>query len=83
MIPLAWFLIAWLILLVIFVFMTLLTVAMTVRYGLSCVSTYVATGLFLLVILVVLFLTGSYLLGIDWSQNFTFFSSNPSSLFPN
>lgn len=81
MIPLAWFLGAWLILLVIFGLMTLLTIAMTLRYGLSCFTTYVALGLFIGVIAVVLFLTGAYLLSVDWSQSFSFFSDS-STLFP-
>ena len=80
MIPLTWFLAGWAVLLVIFAFATFLTVAMTIRYGLSCFSTYIATTLFLGVIAFVLFASGGYLLTVDWSQGFSLYS--PSSFFP-
>lgn len=67
-IPLLWFLFAWLFLIAIFAFMAFLTMAMTVRFGLSCAATYVYTGLFALVSGGVLVGMSGYLLGVDWSQ---------------
>lgn len=68
MIPLIWFLFAWLFLMVVFAIGTFLTVMMVVRNGLSTATTYLSTAFFLLVIAVTLIVTGFYLLRVDWSQ---------------
>ncbi len=69
MIPLGYFLIAWLVLVAIFALMTFVTVIMNVRYGLSGFLTYLSTAFFLGVVCVVLFAVGGYLLSIDWAQD--------------
>ncbi|MCK9361284.1 hypothetical protein M0Q28_03570 [Patescibacteria group bacterium] len=68
MIPLGYFLIAWLVLVAIFALMAFVTVIMNVRYGLSGLMTYVSTAIFLIVVCAVLFATGGYLATVDWSQ---------------
>lgn len=68
MIPLGYFLVAWLILIAIFALLTFVTVIMNVRYGLSSLMTYVSTAIFLGVICVVLFAVGGYFATVDWSQ---------------
>lgn len=67
-IPLIWFLFTWFALIAIFAFMAFLTVAMTLRFGLSCAATYVYTGLFVLVSAGVLLTMYSYIVTVDWSQ---------------
>ncbi|MCC6564009.1 hypothetical protein IT087_03895 [Candidatus Uhrbacteria bacterium] len=68
MIPLGYFLIAWLVLVAIFALMAFVTVIMNVRYGLSGLMTYVSTAIFLIVVCAVLFMVGGYLATVDWSQ---------------
>lgn len=68
MIPLSYFLVAWLVLVALFALMTFITVIMNVRYGLSGLMTYVSTGVFLAVICAVLLGVGGYFATIDWSQ---------------
>lgn len=70
MIPLIWFLLAWLVLVGLFAFATLITVIMHLRFGLSGTWTFVSTGIFLLVALGVLLASGGYLFTVDWSQSF-------------
>lgn len=74
MIPLGYFLVAWLVLVGIFAVMALITVLMNVRFGLSGIVTYAMTALFLGVVCVVLLATGGYFLSVDWSQDVTFVS---------
>lgn len=69
MIPLIWFLLGWFVLLAIFAFSALLTVMMSLRYGLSGLMTYFSTVLFLGVTTLAIVATGSYLLGVDWSRS--------------
>lgn len=76
-IPLLWFLFAWLFLIAIFAFMAFLTIAMTLKFGLSCAATYVYTGLFTLVAAVVLVGMSGYILQVDWSQLVDLLSSAP------
>lgn len=67
-IPLLWFLYAWLGLVGIFGLMAFLTVAMTLRFGLSCAATYVYTGLFAVVSAGVIIVMCNYFLTVDWTQ---------------
>ena len=76
-IPLLWFLFVWLGLVGIFGLMSFLTVAMTLRFGVSCAATYVYTGLFVLVSATVLFLTAGYLATVDWSLPVVLFGPSP------
>lgn len=76
MIPLVYFVIAWLALIAIFALMTFITVLMNVRYGLSGMLTYLSTALFLTVICGVLLGVGSYLITIDWTQDINIIPSS-------
>ncbi len=68
MIPLIWFLFAWLLLMALFAIGTFLTVMMVLRNGISTVTTYLSTALFLTVVAFTLIVTGMYLIRVDWSQ---------------
>ncbi len=80
MIPLVYFVIAWLALVAVFALMTLVTVLMNVRYGLSGLMTYLSTALFLVVICGVLLGVGSYLITVDWSQDVNIIPSSTNVL---
>lgn len=69
MIPLIWFLFAWLMAIAVFLLLTLLTLGIFLRFGLSSFTTYASSAIFLLGIIGVLVFTGSYLLTVDWSQS--------------
>lgn len=69
MIPLIYFLFAWLVLVAIFAVLALITVLMNVRFGLSGFVTYAMTAVFLGVVCLVLLSTGGYFLTVDWSQD--------------
>lgn len=69
MIPFVYFLIAWLVLVVIFAFLAFITVIMELRYAMQSLATYVITALFLGVTFLILLSMGSYLITVDWSQN--------------
>jgi hypothetical protein len=72
MIPLGYFLIAWLVLVAIFALLAFVTVIMNVRYGLSGLMTYLSTACFLIVVCVTLFVVGGFLVTVDWSQDVNF-----------
>ncbi|MBP9762067.1 hypothetical protein KBD34_00430 [Patescibacteria group bacterium] len=74
MFPLAWIFFAWIALVAVFGFMSLLTLATTVRYGLACSSTYVAAGVFALGSFGVIALTVGYAASIDLTQSFDLIS---------
>ena len=82
MIPLVYFLFAWLVLVLLFAIGALITVIMALRYGLSGPITTISTGLFLLVVIVVLVAMAGYLLGVDWSQNVYLFNSVQVNILP-
>jgi hypothetical protein len=69
MIPLVYFLIAWLLFIAVFVIMSFITVLMNLRYGLSGATTYVTTSLFIGVSLLVLLGIGGFFFTIDWSTS--------------
>jgi len=75
MIPLIWFLFAWLILMAVFALGTFLTVSVLLRYGVETTTTYISAAIFLGVIAFVFILTGSYLATVDWSQQINLFGS--------
>ncbi|MEK7473295.1 MAG: hypothetical protein AAB668_01000 [Patescibacteria group bacterium] len=68
MIPLVYFLIAWLVFIAIFGLMSFITVLMNLRYGLSGPVTYLTTAVFIGVSCVVLLGVGGFLLTVDWSE---------------
>ncbi len=75
MFPLLWIFFAWIILVGIFCLASLITLATTLRYGLSCSWTYVVAGAFLTVSVGVIVLTLGYAASIDLRQGFAVFSS--------
>lgn len=68
MIPLGYFLIAWLLLLVIYAVLVLLTIIQMLRHGLPSPFTYVSTFLFVAVIAAVVLGSGMYFLDVDWDK---------------
>ncbi len=68
MVPLVYFLIAWLVFIAIFGLMSFITVIMNLRFGLSGGFTYVITGVFVGVSCLILLAAGGYLLTVDWTQ---------------
>lgn len=69
MIPLSYFLIAWVILLAIFGMMTLLTLLQMLKHGLPSPMTYASTFLFLIVTAGVVVGSAMYFAGVDWSSS--------------
>lgn len=76
MIPLVYFLFAWLVLVALFAAVALITVIMALRYGLSGLLTTLSTAIFLFVTCAVLMGMGAYLLGMDWEQDVRLFNSS-------
>ncbi len=75
MIPLVWFLAAWLFGVLFIAIVALLTTSLALRFGLSGSGTLVLCGVFLAGLALILLASGSYLLGVDWSQTLSFGSS--------
>lgn len=69
MIPLVYFLIAWLVFIAIFVLMSFITVIMNMRYGLSGSVTVMTTAIFIGVSCAILLGVGIFLLNVDWSTS--------------
>lgn len=69
MIPFSWLLLGWLVMLGLFGLLALITLFTHVRYGVANMTTYLSTLLFLGVATIALFLTGTYLAQVDWSQS--------------
>ena len=82
MFPLSYFLVAWVILLAIFGFMTLLTLIQVLRHGLPSVYTYVFTFSFLLITAGVVIWTSLYFTRVDWSTEVSLVPSSFGSFFP-
>lgn len=74
MIPLAWIFFAWVVLVGVFGFASLLTLATTLRYGLSCSWTYLTAGLFIAVSVAVILITIGFATSVDLKQAFDPFS---------
>lgn len=68
MISLSIFLLVWIILLLIYGVMVLLTLLQVLRHGLPTSMTYATTFVFLLVSIGVIVWTSLYLTGVDWSE---------------
>jgi hypothetical protein len=83
MIPLPVFLIAWLILLGIYVMLSLISMMQMVRFGIASTMTYFSTAIFLIVAVLMIGGTGLYLATVDWSLGLdlgSVFQSSPLSL---
>ena len=73
MISLSWFLIAWLVAMGVFGILTIITVALNLRYAPTGFVTYASTTIFLGVIAIIFFLlVMPYLPTVDWSQTMAF-----------
>jgi hypothetical protein len=67
-IPLSFFLIAWLVLVGLFLLASAISLMMYLRFGLAGSMTFLSALLFVGVTAVVLFMTSGYLISVDWSQ---------------
>lgn len=67
MIPLPIFLVVWLILLLAFSVMALVSVVQMLRFGIAGTMAYISTAGFLILSFFVIAGTGLYLLNVDWS----------------
>lgn len=70
MIPLMWVFVAWIALVSVFAILSLITLATTLRYGLSCSSTYLIAGVFVAVAVGAVLMTLGYAASLDLTQNF-------------
>lgn len=68
MVPLILFLAVWAIVVLGFALLALITSAMSIRFGISGFMTVATNTAFVVVALLVLLVTGWYLIGVDWSQ---------------
>ncbi|MEK7655706.1 MAG: hypothetical protein AAB386_03440 [Patescibacteria group bacterium] len=67
MIPLSIFLLAWLILLLIWMFFAIISSTQMLRFAVSGPMAYYATGFFMMISVIILAATIFYLLTADWS----------------
>lgn len=82
MIPLSYFLIAWVILLAIFGVMMLLTLVQMLRHGLPSPWTYITTFIFLIVTAGVVIGSGLYFTGVDWTTTINVIPAEVLPIFP-
>lgn len=75
MIPLIYFLLAWVAFLAIFAVMSLLTAMQMLRFGLAGLGTYASTFVFLAFSVVVVLGSAFYFTGVDWYQPVNIFGS--------
>lgn len=68
MVPLGYFLIAWLVLLAIYAILVLITLVQMLRHGLPTPFTYISTFIFVAVAVLVVIGSGMYFLSVDWNQ---------------
>ncbi len=76
MISMSILLVAWLVLVAIFVLFAILTIAVHIRFGISSPFTTVSAGIFLVVSILVIFASGVYFLQVDWSKNVGLFNAS-------
>lgn len=76
MIPMSFLLLAWLILLAIYVLFAILTLGVHLRYGVSNAFTAISAGVFLGISILIILAAGIYFLQIDWSRNVGLFNLN-------
>lgn len=74
MIPLSYFLLAWFIFFVIYAMTAFISVIQMLRFGIAGMGTYLSTGIFLSLSLVVILSTSLYFLTVDWQQGVNIFS---------
>ena len=79
MLPLSYFLLAWIILLAIFGLVALISIMQMLRYGVVGIGTYLSTILFLLVSMVVVLGTGIFLTRVDWTHSMNLYGTLEST----
>ncbi len=67
-IPLSFFLIAWLVMVGLFLLASAISLMMYLRFGLAGSMTFLSALLFVGVTALVLFMTAGYLINVDWTQ---------------
>lgn len=67
-IPLTFFLLAWIVLVGLFLLASAISLMMYLRFGIAGSMTFVSALLFVGVSSLVLFLTAGYLVSVDWTQ---------------
>ncbi|MEO5927740.1 MAG: hypothetical protein ABIO72_03390 [Patescibacteria group bacterium] len=67
MIPLSYFLLAWIVLLAIYALLTLVSVIQMVRFAVASSMTYFSTAVFLIVAVLAIGATCVYLATVDWN----------------
>lgn len=68
-IPLFFFLIAWLVLVGIFLLTSAITLLMYLRFGLAGSMTFLSTLIFVIISALMLLASANYLASVDWSQS--------------
>lgn len=68
MIPLGYFLIAWIVLLGVHAIFTIFTVMQILKHGTPNFATYFSTFMFIIVTTLTVLASGTYFLTIDWNQ---------------
>lgn len=83
MFPLSYLLIAWFILLGLYLIMSLISVLQMLRFGIAGFGTYAATTSYLIIVAATILLCSLFFLTIDWSQNANLFEGLQTSPFLN
>ncbi len=78
MVPLILFLGIWVVLVLIFGLLALITTGMSIRFGITGFVTLMSNAVFMGVALGVIGFTAWYLIGVDWSPTVTLFPSTIS-----
>ncbi len=81
MIPLGYFLIAWLVLLAINAILVLLTLMQMLRHGLPSAFTYISTLVFVAVIAAVVLGSGLYFMNVNWDVSVSVFPGSMNAFF--
>jgi hypothetical protein len=80
MIPLLYFLIAWVVLLAIYALMALLSVVQMLRFGLTGLGTYLSTFCYLALASGTILVCALYFSGVDWTGSVNLFGDVASSV---
>lgn len=73
MIPLSYFLLAWLVFFIIFGITAFMSVVQMLRFGVAGAGTYLSTGVFLTLSFLVILGCSIYFLNVDWQQTINIF----------
>ena len=83
MIPLSYFLFAWLLLLGLYLLMSLISMMQMLRFGIAGFGTYASTLAYLIIFVLTVLGCGVYFLTVDWTQNVSLFAGLGSSPYLN